>query len=137
MKFWQDEICAWLALYMISGIGNKAFKNLLESFGQPQDVFETAYRDLVSVEGVRNDVARRIVNREFIADPEREMRKIEKCNARIIRYTDPTYPNFLKKIPSAPMLLYIKGEDIPFTQTFIAVVGSRNPTHYGIRAAER
>lgn len=137
MKNWQDEICAWVALYMISGIGNRAFKNLLERFGEPQAVFESAYKDLLRVEGVRKEVARRIVNREFIADPELEMRNIEKCNARILRYSDPTYPNYLKKISSAPVLLYIRGKDIPITQTFIAVVGSRNPTHYGIRAAER
>jgi DNA processing protein len=137
MKIWQDEICAWVALYMISGIGNRAFKNLLERFGQPKAVFETAYKDLVSVEGVRKEVARRIVNREFIADPEVEMRNLEKCNARLIRYIDAAYPIFLKEISSSPMLLYIRGKDIPLTQTFIAVVGSRNPTHYGIRAAER
>ena len=35
------------------------------------------------------------------------------------------------------MLLYVKGEDIPITQTFIAIVGSRNPTYYGVKAAEK
>jgi DNA processing protein len=137
MKNLQDEICAWVALYMIEGIGNKGFRKLLERFDQPEVVFEADYKELVSVEGVRKDIAQRIVNREFISDPEEEVRKIEKCNARVIRYSDPTYPNFLKKIPSAPMLLYVKGEDIPITQTFIAIVGSRNPTYYGVKAAEK
>ena len=136
MKMCQDEIYAWLALSMIPGIGNRVFKNLLEVFGQPVEVFEAEFAELLKVEGVGSQVARRIVNREFISDPQVELKRVEICSARILTYDDMAYPNLLKNIPQAPMLLYIKGKDIPIIQEFIAIVGSRNPTHYGVRAAE-
>jgi DNA processing protein len=137
MKTWQDEYCAWLALNMIQGIGSSVFKNLLEKFGHPECVFEASLHELVEVEGVRKEIAYRIVRGEFISDPEEELRKVKKCNARIITYLDPSYPAFLKEIPYAPVLLYVKGKEIPIDRTFMAIVGSRNPTHYGIKSAEK
>jgi len=136
MKKFPDEKFAWMALYMIPGLGNYAFKNLLEKFGNPEAVFEAGISELVEVEWVRKDIAQKIVNREFAIDPEEEFRKVEKCNARIITYTDPSYPLLLKEIHSPPMLLYVNGKDIPVNQTYIAVVGSRNSTYYGLKVAE-
>jgi DNA processing protein len=136
MKTWPDERCPWLALYLIPGLGNVGFKNLLERFVNPEAVFEADLRELVKVVGVRKEVARKIVNREFSEDPEAELEKVERCDARIVTYVDPLYPSFLKEIHQPPMLLYVRGKDIPKNQTFIAVVGSRLPTHYGLKAAE-
>ena len=132
-----DKKLAWLALYMIPGLGNSSFKNLLERFGNPEAVFGARFSELVKVEGVREEIARKVVNRQFTLDPEEELRSVEKCNARIITYVEPSYPKLLKEIHSPPMILYIKGKDIPINQTFIAIVGSRNSTHYGIEAAEK
>lgn len=137
MKTWSDERCAWLALYMIPGLGNRIFKNLLDKFGSPEAVFEADLPELVNVEGVRKELAHRIVKRESSINPEEELRKVEACNARIITFMDPSYPMVLKEIHHPPMVLYIKGKDIPGNQTFVAVVGSRNATHYGLRTAEK
>ena len=137
MKTWPDKKCAWLALYTVQGLGNQTFKNLLDKFGEPEDVFEARLAELAEVEGVRKDIARRIVNREFSLDPVTELKKVERCNARIITYQEPTYPGLLKEISSPPMILYVKGQPIPPDLTFIAVVGSRNATHYGLAAAEK
>ncbi|MBW1849833.1 MAG: DNA-protecting protein DprA [Deltaproteobacteria bacterium] len=122
---------------MIPGLGNSAFRHLFEKFGSPQAVFGARLSELVAVGVIREEIARRIVNRQFNPDPEEEMKKVEKCNARIITYIDSSYPRLLKEIHSPPMLLYIKGKNIPNNQTSIAVVGSRNPTYYGIKASER
>ena len=137
MKTWPDERLAWLALYLIPGLGSIAFKNLLEKFVNAEDVFKAGLPDLMAVEGIRKEIALKIVTREFISDPEQELRKVERCNARIITYTDPSYPMLLKEIHHPPMVLYIKGKDIPANRSFIAIVGSRNPTYYGLRGAER
>lgn len=136
MKIWSDEICAWLALNMIPGLGNKGFRKLLEKFGSPEHVFKAGVRELANVEGVKEECARMIVNRKFAGDPEKELSKVEKSKARIITYNNPSYPGLLKEIHSPPMLLYAKGQDIPAGQTFVAIVGSRNPSDYGVEAAE-
>ena len=128
---------AWMALYLVPGLGNKAFKSLLDRFGSPESVFKANFKDIKDVEGMRDAVAKKIKNKEFISDPEKELRMAEKYNARIVTFFDSEYPELLKEIHSPPMLLYIKGNKLPRHQSFISMVGSRNATHYGIRAAEK
>jgi DNA processing protein len=137
MKASSAEIFAWVGLYLIPGLGNSAFRRLIKEFGSPEAVFEVGLPELLKVEGVREEIAHRIAGKQFMTDPEEELKKVEELNARIITYRDPSYPALLKEIPSPPMLLYVRGKDIPNSRTCIAVVGSRNPTHYGIKAAER
>jgi DNA processing protein len=133
---WPDSRCGWLALHMIPGLGNIAGKNLLDRFGSPEQIFKTTVSELMTVEGVRREAAQNIVKRKYTADPLSELMRIEKCGARIITPADPSYPAMLKEIHDPPMILYSKGEEIPSNLTLVAVVGSRNPTHYGLNAAE-
>jgi DNA processing protein len=137
MKMSSDERCAWLALCLIPGLGNTVIKRLLGVFGHPEDIFKAGLSELRSVEGVRRDVAHEILKRRFAPDAEKELREVERLNARIITFADPSYPKLLREIDPPPMLLYIKGKDMPLDKTFVAVVGSRNPTHYGIKAAQK
>ncbi len=137
MKTPSDEIIAWLGLYLVPGLGNSAFRHLLKVFGRPELVFKAGRSDLVKEGRLRDEIAQRIVGKKFSSDPEKELRKVENCNAGIIRYTDPAYPKPLKEIASPPMLLYAKGKEIPTSQTFISIVGSRNATHYGLKVSEK
>ncbi|MBW2610142.1 MAG: DNA-protecting protein DprA [Deltaproteobacteria bacterium] len=122
---------------MVPGLGNITFKNLLDRFGHPERVFQATISELTGVEGVRKDTAQGIVKRRYSSDPSEALRQIEECGARLITYSDPAYPPALKEIHDPPMLLYIKGKDIPANLSFIAMVGSRNATHYGLKAAEK
>lgn len=120
---------------MIPGLGNVAAKKLLERFGTPQGIFAATRSELMSVKGVRKAVARTIANQEWGSDPEKVLETVENSGARLIPYGDPVYPSPLREIHDPPFLLYAKGQDIPAGLTMIAVVGSRNPTPYGSRAA--
>jgi len=133
----QDKKIAWLSLYMIPGLGNAVLKRLIEKLGDPEAVFKADLAELMNVEGMRRDIARKIMNRSLDTEAEKELRDAERCHARIIAYTDPAYPAFLREIYNPPMLLYARGREIPLGQTFVGVVGSRNPTHYGRKAAEK
>jgi len=136
-KTWSDNRCDWLALHLVPGLGNIAGKNLVERFGSPERILQASISELMEVEGLRKEAARKILNREYTSDPLEVLRKVEKCGARIIAYSDPDYPAVLKQIHDPPLLLYVKGKAISRNLTLIAVVGSRNPTHYGIKAAEK
>jgi DNA processing protein len=133
----QDNRLAWLALYMIPGLGNAVLKRLIETFGDPETVFGAGASELKHIEGMRGDIAAKITNRALDAEAEGEIRKAEQCNARILVYTDPYYPALLREIYNPPMVLYVRGKEIPLQKTLISVVGSRNPTHYGRKAAEK
>jgi len=131
----SDKIYYWLALYMIKGIGNATFLLLLNRFSSPEKVFSAGINELLDA-GIKKDLAYRIENKEFKIDPEEELKKIEKNGVRILTYQDKEYPQLLKNIDCPPVLLYVKGAVIPNNQLLISIVGSRNPSHYGLRIAE-
>ncbi len=54
----------------------------------------------------------------------------------LIAYDDPTYPPLLREAPDAPLLLFVRGEHTLLTDsTFVTIVGAREYTAYGKRAA--
>jgi DNA processing protein len=136
-KSWRDKRCYWLALHLIPRLGNIGFKNLLEKFKDPEHVFQAGLSDLTSVEGVRPTMARKILGREYTTDPEDYLKQVQKHQARIILYSDSAYPHALRQIHDPPMVLYIKGKGLPINMSHVAVVGSRHPTPYGQKAAEK
>jgi DNA processing protein len=131
-----DKLEDWLALHLIPGLGNLTFKKLLDRFGSPAQVLRSGTRELLEVEGLRREIARRIVKKEFSADPSKVLRSLEKWDAKILTFGNPAYPASLREIHDPPMVLYLRGGLIPQNFSFVAVVGSRNPTSYGLRAAE-
>jgi DNA processing protein len=137
MKIWSDEKCGWLALQMTPGLGNVACKNLIDKFDSPEQIFQASLSELTEVEGVRNEAARNIVEMKLATDPSTELRRVEESGARIIPFLDPGYPVALREIHDPPILLYLKGKNIPQNAIFIGVVGSRHPTPYGIKSAEK
>lgn len=124
-------------MQLVPGLGNVAFKNMLERFGSPEGILRSDLPRLMEVEGVRREVAQRIVDREYGADPTKMLKRADECGARILTYGDAAYPVALREIHDPPMVLYVKGEDIPPRLTFLGIVGSRNPTHYGLKASEK
>ncbi len=133
----DKDILAWLALYLIPGLGNALIKRLIDRFGDPETVFEAGMTELMHVEGMRREVAGKIARRTLDKEAADEIRKAQHSRARIVVYTDPSYPALLREIHNPPMVLFVKGREIPHDKTFIGVVGSRNPTHYGRKAAEK
>jgi DNA processing protein len=132
----SEDRADWLALHLVPGLGNMAFKKLLDHFGDPAEVFRATLTGLVQVEGLRKQVAKRIVEREFSLDPQSVLRDLEKHGARMVIFSDPAYPAPLREIHDPPMILYFKGLDFPMKTTFVAIVGSRNSTPYGVKTAE-
>jgi len=127
----------WLALHLIPGLGNRGFKNLIDKFGSPSQVFSADISDLIGVQYIRRDVARKITHKDYALDPEKVLAKLERLSAKIITYLDASYPPQLREIQDPPMVLYARGRDIPRDMIFVGVVGSRNPTHYGVISAKK
>ncbi len=136
MTLLDDERLAWLGLHLIPGLGSALFRKLVGFFGSPEGVFAAGAHRLTGVRGVSDEMARVIAGRKFSVDPAEEMRESERIGARILCYGDGDYPSLLRELHSPPMVLYMKGADIPAEALLFAMVGSRNPTHYGLRSAE-
>ncbi|GAB1427983.1 DNA-processing protein DprA [Aminivibrio sp.] len=66
--------------------------------------------------------------------PEREAERAAKSGIRLLTFKDRAFPDRLRNIPSAPCLLYVRGEG-ELSEDSVAVVGTRRCTAYGGRVA--
>ncbi len=127
----------WLGLRLIPGVGSVTFARLVESFGQPGRALGAPLERLRAVKGVSPELARRIRDREFSTDPERELERLEKLGARVVTRSDGEYPPLLAAIYAPPPLLFVRGDLGPCREGGVAVVGSRRTSPYGRRMAHR
>lgn len=133
----SKDIYYWLCLYLVPGLGNIACKNLIRRFGKPETVFSARLPDLIRIAGIREKVARNIVEKRFAIDPDDELKRVESYHAKIIPFADHRYPGLLREIHDPPFILYVRGQMLPWPHTFLGIVGSRNATEYGRKAAHQ
>jgi DNA processing protein len=62
---------------------------------------------------------------------------LEKLSVRVITRWDTDYPPILREIYDPPALLFVRGEIAPEDRRAVAVVGTRNPSRYGLEMAEQ
>ena len=56
----------------------------------------------------------------------------------ILHFNHPNFPKRLKNIPEAPVILYVKGNVAALNmERTVAIVGTRQPTDYGLKAGEK
>lgn len=127
---------ALVALNMIDGLGSVRLGKLLEFFGTPQNILKAPFDKLIKVFGIGEDIARNI-NSFKDKDLSKEFSAAQKDNLRIITWDDEDYPENLKQIPAAPIVLYVKGRLKKEDEISIAIVGSRRASFYGLSNAEK
>ena len=133
----QDDLVDTLRLSMISGVGPRIRKSLLERFGSARAVLAAAPGELQSVQGVGPKLVRKIVGADHEIDV---MGEIELCRQRdidILVEADPDYPRPLREIHDPPGVLFVRGKLKPDDALAIGIVGTRHGTQYGLRMAER
>jgi DNA processing protein len=126
----------WFALKSIPGIGNILFKRLIDGFSSPEKVFAASIEELSQISGISESIAFRIKSFKFKDTIKKEIDHVIEKGFHIITLSDMNYPPLLRRIPDPPPYLYVSGKLLPQNHN-IAVVGSRNPTAYGISAAKR
>lgn len=126
-KFW---VCALLA-----GLGPTGVKKLLEVYSSIDKIFNLSVKELREA-GISVKTAENIVRWETLPYKE-EIRFCEENNISIICLDDPLYPRLLKEIYNPPPILYVKGTLPDNNDICIAIVGTRNPSLYGMKMAER
>mgnify|MGYP000103159225 CR=1 FL=1 len=133
MKDWKY----WIALRMVNGIGDVLFKALISRFGNPKEVFSADTFSLKNVEGVGDRTVKAIKEFSDWEGVEKEVNRIERLGIKILPFTDPCYPRNLTGIYNPPPLLYVKGNYCADDELSLAIVGTRNPDHYGRSVAEK
>ena len=61
---------------------------------------------------------------------------LKKCGGELLIPEDPRWPTLLNDLEVPPVAIIVKGDTSVLSQRSLAIVGTRNPTPYGIRAAQ-
>lgn len=123
----------WLALTRVKGLSLLALKEALYRFGSPEGLFSASRASIAAFSGALADGVAAYDGWEWV---DKELEEIARIGARVVTFADPQYPAQLREINDPPVLLYVKGEMPDNTAPAVAVVGTRHPTHYGLRMAE-
>ena len=118
------------------GLGNKSISLLVKFFGNAKAAWFAEAGDLLA-SGVRKNAIGALI--EFrIKHPDAPENLIRYCDRHKINlcsiFDDDDYPPILKEIQTPPPVFYYYGKLQPFAER-IAMVGSRECTDYGQRAA--
>jgi len=132
----ERRLFDWIALSLVDGLGRVSYRNLIQKFHSPDQVFKASAKDLETVGGIRGKVVEQIKGFKKTAEVEHELELIEQHRVTLVTLVDDNYPSHLLHIYDPPPFLYVKGELRKEDSLSVAVVGSRFASHYGKSSAE-
>jgi len=133
----MDSKEAFVALNMIDHVGPVRVRQLLEHFGEAPAILSASKHQLLRVRGIGEDTAEAISTWEKSVDLSAELKRIADFGCHVVIQQDERYPESLRHIYDPPIVLYVKGELASADKNAVAMVGSRQTTHYGIETARK
>jgi len=134
----QATLRDWLALERIPRVGPLTIARLYNAFGSPSAALQATAAQIQRRSGISEKLARAIA--DFVppdGDIERDMGILHRLAARIVCRWDTDYPANLREIYDPPALLFVRGEMTTEDTRGVALVGTRNPTRYGLDMAQQ
>jgi DNA processing protein len=130
----RDGWAAWIALKMVSGIGNVSGRALVRAFGGPEAVWAASDAALQRA-GARREVRAALRGFARWREVERQLERLARAGGRLVTCADASYPELLSHINDPPLFLYVLGEFTPADAGAVAVVGAREASPYGRQMA--
>ena len=131
-----EQLKYWLAFNKVRGIGRVRFKLLENHFDSMEAAWSASEAELRAA-GLDRRTIRSVADGRQKFDPDAEAELLLKSGVRAFTWHDDDYPAQLKEIYDLPPLIYVKGNLTPDDERSVAVVGTRNPSHYGRQVAEQ
>ncbi|MBC8112437.1 MAG: DNA-protecting protein DprA [Verrucomicrobia bacterium] len=132
----SEEKIYQLALTLTPGVGNFTARYLVSYCGSAKAVFETSKSKLLKIPNIGKVIAEAVLQKSTLQKAESQCLICEKNKVQLLFYTDTHYPERLKTIADAPVLLFYKGNAPLNTQKTVAVVGTRSASPYGKKVTE-
>ena len=126
----------WIWFSLINKLGVRRKLNLLQIYKNPQRIYNLTKEELLKVEGIGEEVAKNIIISKNENLLNYHINYMERNNIDIINIEDKDYPLMLKEIYDPPISLYIKGKRNILNDKNIGIVGCRECSDYGKKAAE-
>jgi DNA processing protein len=128
----ENQLLYQVALGMIPGVGSITGRRLIDHTDSLRDIFKGEHCSLQKIPGIGRELSKRIRDSELLLAADREVNYILKNNIKPLFYRDPGYPERLNQCHDAPLIIYVKGTLDLNPARIISVVGTRNPSDYGI-----
>lgn len=119
----MTERQAHIAFNLTDKVGSATLAKLVEQYGSAVAAWE-AYPNKISRLG-------------GTVDWEAEERLAKKYGVSLVTAVDEEYPNRLRTMSGAPLVLYVKGEVVALSKPSVAMVGTRRATNYGLEISRR
>ncbi|MFZ5801098.1 MAG: DNA-processing protein DprA [Candidatus Omnitrophota bacterium] len=132
----MDEQESLIALNLIESFPAVKLRRLFDHLGSGKKILSALPEELTRVEGITAVLARKIGQIEKYR-VEKELSLLKKHHFKVITINDKDYPQNLRSLPDAPLVLYVKGSFTPEDAQAVAIVGSRRASMYGISCARK
>ncbi len=127
----------WLWLSSLRGVSNQMKLSLLGYFGTPERIYMADSGEYLLVDGMTRQCAELLENKS-LREADKILGDCERLGLRILTLHDTEYPDRLRNIYDAPILLYVRGRLPLFDdEVVIAMVGSRRSSDYALRMSEQ
>lgn len=130
MKYW-----IWLA--SVEGLGPVKKFALLNKFETAKRIYNATEKEILKVDGMSDKIIQNMQKAKDAKLLEKYEKYILKNDIKIINISDDNYPAKLKNIYAPPITIFAKGDISLLNSKSIAIVGSREPSKYGIYVAEK
>ena len=127
----DEQLLYRIGLTFLDGVGDITAKKLVAYCGGAEAVFKEKKNALEKVPGIGKITAQLMNSSEALKRAEEELKFIRLNNIQCLFFLDEDYPQRLKNIDDAPILIYFKGNCSLNRQKHISIVGTRNATDYG------
>lgn len=125
----MDRETAYVVLNLLPGIGPARVRTLLDRFGSAPAILSTSLSNLSETIGSKLGGA--IYKWREEVDLDAELGKIEGAGVKLITWECASYPQLLLQTSGPPILLYVRGELTARDDHALAIVGTRQISHYG------
>ncbi|MCD4780495.1 MAG: DNA-processing protein DprA [Candidatus Omnitrophica bacterium] len=133
----MTERDALIIMNAVPGLGNRRIRKIRDVLGSLRRLFTLRQSELKGLTRLSDQLVENIIRFPKEKFLQKEYQALKKLHAEIITENDSIYPEILKQIPDAPIVLYIRGRMPDCFGNAIAIVGSRKASCYGRIQAEK
>jgi DNA processing protein len=131
-----DDLRYWLGFNLVSGIGPRRLRALLDVFGEPSAAWNAPPAQLRDAGLDRRSLDSLLKARTELS-LDQELEKVQRAGVQLLCWDDEAYPRHLRNIYDPPPLLYVRGTLRREDEWAVAVVGTRRATVYGKEATRQ
>lgn len=127
----SNQILYAVALTLLKNVGSITARKLIAHLGDPENVFSASSKILHQITGVGPYLITELRNKKYLVEAESILEICEKQQIQISLFQHADYPQRLKHLYDAPLLLYVKGKGNLNADRSLGLVGTRKATDYG------